>query len=438
MRTWEKAFLEVSPPGREPQVRALKGKVGNPYAVAWASYNAGKRKRRGKKDKETMYSRSPTPFCTTVGIDGQKDRGGYPRGSADEAQLTSKKRKNLKKSSFALPGQRKYPIHDKAHARNALARVAQHGTPAEKAKVRKAVHDKYPGIGKEAMSCGGMPQTLRGMRDCEGGPGSGRHRTTPMHPKSVLKDPYTRDALAKTMRSYHKSPDSMALLRRMQGTSTARYESDRKILATLLKEDKSKHSYRFTESARFIEGGAAPAEDQHVGSAPSGPVIKCVLITEGLGNRHDMHYYGRECIETGAPLFEGKPCFVDHISKSGEEDRPERTVRDKCGYFTDVRAEEVAGRLGLVANLHYDLSETGELAYKKALTAIRYKQDLAGRPGEYVGLSISADGSLDQRTLLINGEELDVKYVTRFTDVGSVDQVTAPARGGRFLQVLAG
>ena len=30
---------EVAPPGREKQVRALKGKVDNPYAVAWASYN---------------------------------------------------------------------------------------------------------------------------------------------------------------------------------------------------------------------------------------------------------------------------------------------------------------------------------------------------------------------------------------------------------------
>ena len=28
---------EVAPPGREKQVKALKGKVDNPYAVAWAS-----------------------------------------------------------------------------------------------------------------------------------------------------------------------------------------------------------------------------------------------------------------------------------------------------------------------------------------------------------------------------------------------------------------
>ncbi len=35
---------EDAPPGREKQVKALKGKVDNPYAVAWASYNKSKGK----------------------------------------------------------------------------------------------------------------------------------------------------------------------------------------------------------------------------------------------------------------------------------------------------------------------------------------------------------------------------------------------------------
>lgn len=63
------------------------------------------------------------------------------------ARLTSRGRKRIKKSNFALPG-RRYPIHDRAHARNALARVAQHGTPAQKKAVRRAVRRKYPSIGK--------------------------------------------------------------------------------------------------------------------------------------------------------------------------------------------------------------------------------------------------------------------------------------------------
>jgi hypothetical protein len=61
----------------------------------------------------------------------------------------SANRKKLKKSSFALPEQEKYPIPDIDHARNALARVAQHGSEAEQKKVRAAVEKKYPSLKKD-------------------------------------------------------------------------------------------------------------------------------------------------------------------------------------------------------------------------------------------------------------------------------------------------
>lgn len=61
------------------------------------------------------------------------------------AELTAKKRNALPDSAFALSG-RRYPIHDEAHARNALARVMQHGTRAEQATVLRKVHAKYPNI----------------------------------------------------------------------------------------------------------------------------------------------------------------------------------------------------------------------------------------------------------------------------------------------------
>jgi len=61
------------------------------------------------------------------------------------AKLTAKGRKQIKSANFALPG-RRYPIEDKAHARNALARVSQYGTPEEKATVRRKVDKKYPSI----------------------------------------------------------------------------------------------------------------------------------------------------------------------------------------------------------------------------------------------------------------------------------------------------
>ena len=55
-------------------------------------------------------------------------------------------RNKLKDESFAMPDQRKYPIPDIEHARNALARVAQHGTADEQKKVRAAVEKRYPSL----------------------------------------------------------------------------------------------------------------------------------------------------------------------------------------------------------------------------------------------------------------------------------------------------
>lgn len=65
------------------------------------------------------------------------------------AKLKAKKRNRLSKKSFAIPGKRKYPIHDKSHARNALSRVSQHGSSSEKKRVRAAVYRKYPGLKKK-------------------------------------------------------------------------------------------------------------------------------------------------------------------------------------------------------------------------------------------------------------------------------------------------
>jgi hypothetical protein len=60
-------------------------------------------------------------------------------------KLTTRGRRRMKAKQFALPGKR-YPISDAAHARNALARVAQHGTLAEKATVRRKVKARFPSI----------------------------------------------------------------------------------------------------------------------------------------------------------------------------------------------------------------------------------------------------------------------------------------------------
>lgn len=69
------------------------------------------------------------------------------------AELTTEERKKIPAEDFALGktkgGKGRYPIEDKSHAENALARVSQHGDAEEKAKVREKVHEKYPEMGKD-------------------------------------------------------------------------------------------------------------------------------------------------------------------------------------------------------------------------------------------------------------------------------------------------
>jgi hypothetical protein len=76
-----------------------------------------------------------------------------PRRMTDPSRTGKKPAPNTKApaGSYALPGggpggADAYPINTRARGANALARVAQFGTPAEKAKVRAAVRAKYPDL----------------------------------------------------------------------------------------------------------------------------------------------------------------------------------------------------------------------------------------------------------------------------------------------------
>ena len=68
------------------------------------------------------------------------------------AKLSGGARKKLPKSTFGLPGSRKYPMPDKAHAANAKARATQQVkkgnlSPSSAAKI-KAKANKKLGKGK--------------------------------------------------------------------------------------------------------------------------------------------------------------------------------------------------------------------------------------------------------------------------------------------------
>lgn len=70
----------------------------------------------------------------------------------NQRRNTKAGRENMSASNFGLPAQKKYRIDDAAHARDALGRVAQHGTPAEQKQVRARVAAKYPSINVTGLS----------------------------------------------------------------------------------------------------------------------------------------------------------------------------------------------------------------------------------------------------------------------------------------------
>lgn len=79
---------------------------------------------------------------------GAPGAAGTPVPMKKGGHLNAKARNALPEGDFALAG-RRYPIEDKNHARNALARVSQHGSPKEQSEVRSKVHRKFPDIGKK-------------------------------------------------------------------------------------------------------------------------------------------------------------------------------------------------------------------------------------------------------------------------------------------------
>ncbi len=89
-------------------------------------------------------------FCGVDDCEVCKDRFGPIQEELVKRRLRMADRRKIPRGDFAIPEKApasgSYPINDESHARNALSRAS--GKPVE-AKVRAAVHRKYPNIGAE-------------------------------------------------------------------------------------------------------------------------------------------------------------------------------------------------------------------------------------------------------------------------------------------------
>lgn len=138
-------------------------------------------------------------------------------------------------------------------------------------------------------------------------------------------------------------------------------------------------------------------------------VIKGVIVTEGLSANNN--YYTLDALRNTGHLFEGKPIFVDHPTKTEQRDRPERSVRDIAGI---IRSTE----MGYNKEGKNALRFTGYISKAEPELRTKIAEGLVG------DLSIMAFGTGKR------DPKSGVFVVEAFTDAFSVDLVTFAAAGG--------
>lgn len=201
--------------------------------------------------------------------------------------------------------------------------------------------------------------------------------------------------------------------------------------------------------ARFMEGNTP--------NPGVGPYkFRVALIQEGLGNLRDGFYYTKDALASAVAAFEGRKCYADHPSRSEEQDRPERSVRDIVGHFQNVQLEEGDDGVGmLTADLIMLPDPPFEWARSLVRQAIEYSKSYPDK--EFIGLSINANGDADSipmETFLKENQIPDgakpkllkakdqglnqVRVVRKITDAVSTDLVTEPGARGRVLELIEG
>jgi len=202
-------------------------------------------------------------------------------------------------------------------------------------------------------------------------------------------------------------------------------------------------------SARFMESEGGPSKGAQVKNK-----FKVALIQEGLGNLRDGFYYSANAIESAITAFEGKKCYADHPSRSEDQDRPERSVRDIIGHFENVHVEENDdGSKALCADLVILPDAPYEWARSLVRQAVDYSEKYADK--DFVGLSINASGDAEALSVedfmkegnipesckpkimkAIEEGLTQIRVVNTIRDAISTDLVTEAGAKGRVLEIM--
>lgn len=183
--------------------------------------------------------------------------------------------------------------------------------------------------------------------------------------------------------------------------------------------------------------------------------VEVTVISEGLGNLRDMHYYTMTALESMPALFEGAKIYADHPSKTEESDRPERSVRDIIGNHTNVRVMQEGGHGVVKSTVKIFDGPAFDWAWTLIKEAVTYANKHEGK--DLVGVSINADGETREQDIDEFLSEYDfpgdaavrqkveqardegkktVYAVAKITDVVSADMVTEAGAGGAFSRLM--
>lgn len=167
---------------------------------------------------------------------------------------------------------------------------------------------------------------------------------------------------------------------------------------------------RLVGEARLIEGSANPSKKE----------VELDIIVEGFGNKRDNHYYGREILETAAPLFEGAKMYVDHLD-------PE-TIKKLNG--NPRKVSDLGGRI--VETWTHTTDEGSLVVRGRAKIAQNWLWEMIENDPELLGVSINAWGK--SKTGTVEGRQ--ARIVEGISKVGSVDWVTEAGAGGKVVSLV--
>jgi len=184
----------------------------------------------------------------------------------------------------------------------------------------------------------------------------------------------------------------------------------------------------FTDLAQISSGWLPLALIQE--SEKTGKVWRIKVIDSGWSQ--NGFYYSPKILKEAIPLFEGAkicayefdnrffnhlPGFVANLVKQG-------FAKNVTGWIDNVRYEKTDGKDGLTADYHITDSKMRE-TYKNAW------ED--GKKRDLLGFSIDAQAKVS--TGIAEGRKGNI--VEKIHEVTTVDQVTLPAAGGKFLRMVA-